>query len=79
LTHVYCGQTAGWIKIPLGTEVNVGPGDVVLDGIAAPSCRGPCKKKVFAYRELTAGVAEWLVSAVVAIYEGPQTVISRRR
>jgi len=31
-----CGQTAGWIKMPLGTQVNVGPGDVVLDGIAAP-------------------------------------------
>ena len=31
-----CGQTAGWIKMPLGTQVNVGPGDVVLDGVAAP-------------------------------------------
>jgi len=29
-------QTAGWIKMPLGTEVNLGPGDVVLDGVAAP-------------------------------------------
>ena len=36
LAHVYCGQTAGWIKTPLGTAVNVGPGDVVLDGVAAP-------------------------------------------
>ena len=39
LAHVYCGQTAGWIKMPLGTEVNVGPGDVVLDGVAAPPKR----------------------------------------
>ena len=30
--HVYCGQTAGWIKIPLATEVGHGPGDIVLDG-----------------------------------------------
>jgi len=36
LAHVYCGQTAGCIKMPLGTEVNLGPGDVVLDGVAAP-------------------------------------------
>jgi len=37
LAHVYCGKTAGWIKVPLGTEVNVGPGDVVLDwGAALP-------------------------------------------
>ena len=35
LAHVYCGQTAGWIKTPLGTEVNVSSGDVVLDGVAA--------------------------------------------
>jgi len=40
LAHVYCGQTAGWIKMPLGTEVNLGPGDVVLDGVAAPHKRG---------------------------------------
>ena len=33
--HVYCGQTAEWIKTPLGTEVNLGSGDVVLDGVAA--------------------------------------------
>jgi len=34
--HVYCCQTAGWIKTPLGTEVNLGPSDVLLDGVAAP-------------------------------------------
>jgi len=32
LVHVYCGQTAGWIRIPHFTEVGLGPGDVVLDG-----------------------------------------------
>jgi len=30
--HVYCGQTALWIKMPLGTEVSLGPDDIVLDG-----------------------------------------------
>jgi len=40
LAHVYCGQTAGWIKMPLGTEINLGPGDVVLDGVVAPPKRG---------------------------------------
>jgi len=34
--HVYCGQTAGWIKMPLGMEVNLGPGDVVLGEVPAP-------------------------------------------
>ena len=33
LAHVYCGQTAGWIKMVLGMEVGLSPGDlVVLDG-----------------------------------------------
>jgi len=27
---------AGWIKIPLGMEVGLGPGDSVLDGNPAP-------------------------------------------
>jgi len=28
---------AGWIKVPLGAEVDLGPGDIVLDGDPAPS------------------------------------------
>jgi len=30
--HVYCGQTAKWITVPLGVEVGLGPGDIVLCG-----------------------------------------------
>jgi len=33
---LYCGQTAGLIKIPLGTEVGLVPGDIVLDCDPAP-------------------------------------------
>ena len=29
--HTCCGQMAGWIKMPLGMEVDLGPGDFVLD------------------------------------------------
>jgi len=32
LAHVCCGQTAGRIKMSLGTEVGLGPGHTVLDG-----------------------------------------------
>ena len=35
--HLYCGQTAGCIKMPLGKEVGLSPGDFVLDGVPAPS------------------------------------------
>ena len=39
--YVYCGQTAGCIRIPLGTEASLGPGDIVLDGdLASPNLRG---------------------------------------
>jgi len=40
-THVYCRQRAGWIKMPLGTEVGLGPRHIVLDGDPAP----PPKKR----------------------------------
>ena len=30
--HVYCDQMAGCIRIPLGREVGLGPGDIVLYG-----------------------------------------------
>jgi len=35
--HVYCGQTAGWMKTPLGTEVDLGPGQILLDGSQLPA------------------------------------------
>jgi len=34
--HVYCVQTAVCTKIPLGTEVGLSLGDIVLDGDPAP-------------------------------------------
>ena len=30
--HVYCGKTAGWIKMALATEEGLNPGDFMLDG-----------------------------------------------
>ena len=38
--RVYCGQTVGWIEMPLGTEEVLGPGHIVLDGVSAPRKRG---------------------------------------
>ena len=46
---LYYGQTVGWIKKKLGTEVGLGPGHIVLDGDPASlsprgtaSIFGPC-------------------------------------
>ena len=35
--HVYCAQTAGYIKMPLGMEVGLSQGDFVFDGDPAHS------------------------------------------
>jgi len=32
VTLVYCGQTVGWIKMKLGTEVGLDHGHITLDG-----------------------------------------------
>jgi len=36
VTLVYCGQMVGWIKMPLGVEIGLGPGHTVLNGNPAP-------------------------------------------
>ena len=41
VTLMYCGQMVGWIKMSLGMEVGIVPGQIVLDGDpAAPPQRG---------------------------------------
>ena len=40
LAHVCCSKMAGWIKMPLGMKVYLGPGHIVLHGdLAAPRKR----------------------------------------
>jgi len=42
---IYFGQTVGWIKMKLGMQVGLGPGDIVLDGDPAlPSKKGTAPK-----------------------------------
>jgi len=31
-TDAYCGRTAGWMKMPLGTTTGLGSGHILLDG-----------------------------------------------
>ena len=40
LAHVYCGQMAGWMKTPLGTEVDLSPCHIVLDGVPLAPAKG---------------------------------------
>ena len=45
--HVYCGQTPGWIKMPLRTEVGLGPGDIVFDGDPSPFLKKGTQPQIF--------------------------------
>ena len=36
VTFVHCCQTVGWIKMKLGMQVGLGPGNIVLGGDPAP-------------------------------------------
>ena len=45
--HIYCGQTAGWIKMTLGMEVGLGPGCIVLDEDPAPHSKKDTLPPVF--------------------------------
>ena len=45
-TLVYCGQTVGGL-MPLGTEVGLGPGHIVLDGTQVPHRKQPSSPQVF--------------------------------
>ena len=40
VTLVYCGQTVERIKMKLGTDVGLGPGDIVFDRDPAPPPKG---------------------------------------
>jgi len=46
LAYVYSGQMAGWMKRPLGAEVDLGAGHIVLDGVSAPA-KGALQPPIF--------------------------------
>ena len=45
--HVYCDHTAGWMKTPVGTEVDLGPGHCVRRGLSSPVKRAHQPTPVF--------------------------------
>ena len=53
--NVRCGQTAGWMKTPLGTEVDLSPGHIALGGVPAARKRG------------TAALSFWLMTIVATV------------
>jgi len=65
ITLVYCGQTVGWIKVKLGTQVGLDPGHTVLDGdpaISPPKRHSPqFSERIFVVAESQDGLRCHLV------------------
>ena len=57
LGHVCCGQTAGWIKMPLRMNVDLSPGHIVLDEDPAPPTKNGHSSPKFWPMSV---VAKWL-------------------
>jgi len=71
--HIYCSQTAGWIKIALGMEVGVSTDDFVLDGTPLPlPKKGAVLPKFSAdvYYGQTAGWIKMVVGMEVGVSPG---------
>jgi len=72
--HLRCGQMAGWIKMLLGMEVGLGPGDCVRWG-TSPIQKGhspppPKKKLAHVYCGQTAGCIRIPLGAEVGLSPG---------
>jgi len=72
--HVYCGQTAGWMKLVLGMEVGFSPGDFVLYGDPVPfpkkGRRTPPQFSAHFYCAQTAGCIEMPLGMEVGLSPG---------
>ena len=73
--RVYCDQTAGWIKMPLGTEIGLGQGDIVLDGdqaLPSPERRAAAPQlSADVYCGQTVGWIKMLLGTEVGLGQGP--------
>jgi len=73
-THVYRRQTAGWIHMPLGMEVGLGPGRIVLAGDPAlPPKRGtpPCQFLAHEWIKMPLGTKVGLVPGHLVLHGNP--------
>ena len=62
--HVCCGHMAGSIKMALGMEVGLSPGDFVLDGDPAPPPKRGCSHPHFSAHVHYDQTAGWIKTAL---------------
>ena len=71
--NICCGQTAGWIEVPLGREVGLGPGDIVLDGTQItphPQEAQPLQLMAHVYCGQTAGWMKMPLGVEIGLGQG---------
>jgi len=75
ITLVYCGQTAGWIKMSFGTEVCLGPGDIVLVRDPAPPTERRTASPTFLPMSIVAKRSPILATAKLLLHSSRQGVV----
>ena len=78
LAHVRCGPTAGWIKMPLGMKVHLGPGDIVLDGDPAPIPAQKRHSPQFSAHVYCGHTAGWIKMVFGIVDFGPGYIVLDR-
>jgi len=75
--HVYCGQTAAWIKMLLGTEVGLGLRDIVFNvDPATPRKRGTPTSTQFLAHVYCGQMAGWMKTALgMEVELGPGHIV----
>ena len=58
--HVYCGQTAECMKLVLGKDEGLSPGDFVLDGDPAPPPKRGAEPPKFPAHGYSGQTAGWM-------------------
>jgi len=62
--HIYCGQTAGWMKMPLGAEVGLGSVDEISSVLKA-TIENKTTSVTTHFKKLTTGNNVFIVTVIV--------------
>jgi len=75
--YVYCGQTAAWIKMPLGTEVDLSLRDIVFDvNPATPRKKGTPTPTQFLDHVYCGQMARWMKTPLgTEVHLGPGHIV----
>ena len=73
VTLVYCGQTVGWINMPLRVDVGLGSGHILLDGDLAPPKGHSPQFSAHVYCGQTAGYIKMPLGTEVGL--GPHDIV----